>query len=323
MDVRQLNALVAVADHGSFSAAADALHTVQSNVSAHVARLEQELGATLYDRAAGRLTEEGATVVARARRITAELDGLVADVGALRHDIRGSTRFGVIGTTARWLVPRVLRVMGERHPGVHLVVVEATSTSLEPQISSGSLDLAVVNLPVPEGDLVSEALFDEDLMLVVPAGHPLARIQEVGVEDLAGLQLLLPPLGTAFRGEIEGAAAGAGFTLTPLAELDGVRLIASLAMEGLGPAILPATALPATRPDGLAGRRWSKLVVRGLPRRRVGIAQRRRGLPAAPARALLDVLRDIAGGATDPEGLYPPGTPLDATKSTSQQGVRS
>ncbi len=65
MDLRQLNALVAVADNGGFSAAADALHTVQSNVSAHIARLERELGATLIDRSAGRLTQEGETVLAR------------------------------------------------------------------------------------------------------------------------------------------------------------------------------------------------------------------------------------------------------------------
>src|SRR5258708_39078279 len=68
MDLRQLAALVAVAETGTFSAAADVLHTVQSNVSTHVARLERELGVTLVDRAAGRLTEEGEAVVARARR---------------------------------------------------------------------------------------------------------------------------------------------------------------------------------------------------------------------------------------------------------------
>ncbi|HET7721324.1 MAG TPA: LysR family transcriptional regulator, partial [Acidimicrobiales bacterium] len=73
MDLRQLAALVAVAETGTFSAAAEALHTVQSNVSTHVARLERELGVTLVDRAAGRLTEEGELVVARARRIQGEL----------------------------------------------------------------------------------------------------------------------------------------------------------------------------------------------------------------------------------------------------------
>src|SRR3954452_2275687 len=96
MDLRQLNAVVAVADNGSFSAAADALHTVQSNVSTHVARLERELGAPLIDRTNGcRLTEEGQAVVERARRVAAELDALVADVAALRHEGRGSVRLGV------------------------------------------------------------------------------------------------------------------------------------------------------------------------------------------------------------------------------------
>src|SRR5687768_11421630 len=155
MDLRQLAALVAVADHGTFSAAADALHTVQSNVSTHIARLEKELGATLVDRSAGRLTEEGEAVVERARRVSAELDALVADVAAFRSDVSGNVRIGIIGTTARWLVPLLLTEMAERHPGVHLVIVEATSTSLEPRLASGSLDLAVVNLPLPAPDLLA------------------------------------------------------------------------------------------------------------------------------------------------------------------------
>ena len=74
MDLRQLAALTAVSDAGSFSAAARRLHTVQSNVSTHVARLENELGATLVDRATGTLTEEGDVVALRARRIQHELE---------------------------------------------------------------------------------------------------------------------------------------------------------------------------------------------------------------------------------------------------------
>src|SRR5205823_15031683 len=100
MDLRQLGALVAVADHRSFSAAARALHTVQSNVSTHVAHLERELGVTLVDRNTSRLTEEGERVVARARRIQSELDALVADVAAVRSEVVGVSRIVVIGTTA-------------------------------------------------------------------------------------------------------------------------------------------------------------------------------------------------------------------------------
>src|SRR3954447_8856049 len=129
MDLRQLAALVAVADTGTFSAAADALHTVQSNISTHVARLERELGATLVDRAAGRLTEEGELVVARARRIHAELDALAADVTSLRADVAGATRLGMIGTTGRWLVPAVLVAMETRHPKVKVTVLEGNTTN--------------------------------------------------------------------------------------------------------------------------------------------------------------------------------------------------
>src|SRR3954453_315023 len=98
MDLRQLAALVAVAETGTFSAAADALHTVQSNISTHIARLERELGATLVDRAAGRLTEGGEAVVARARRVQAELDAMTSDVNSMRAEIVGHARMGVIGT---------------------------------------------------------------------------------------------------------------------------------------------------------------------------------------------------------------------------------
>src|SRR3954469_9021212 len=112
MDLRQLNAVVAVADSGSFSAAADNLPTVQSNVSTHVARLERELGVSLIDRSDGcRLTEEGQAVVERARRINAELEARVAGGASLGHAAAGSGRIGMIGTTARWLVPRLLEAM--------------------------------------------------------------------------------------------------------------------------------------------------------------------------------------------------------------------
>jgi DNA-binding transcriptional LysR family regulator len=305
MDLRQLQALVAVAEQGTFSAAADHLATVQSNVSAHIRRLEKELGATLVDRSAGRLTEEGQAVVDRARRIEAELESIVSDVASMRHDVTGRVRVGIIGTTARWLVPRLLGEMGRLHPGVALEIVDATSTSLEPQLVNGRLDLAVVNLPLPAPELTTTPLFDEDLLLFVPRDSPLADQwagQEVDLADLGDLFLFLPPRGTSFRDLLDDAAARADVTLVARAELDGLRLIASLAISGQGAAILPATAVPEhlqfeTRP----------IAVRGLPRRNVGVAQRKRGLPGAPARAFLAVLHDVVRTDAHPEfGLHLP-----------------
>lgn len=302
MDLRQLQALVAVEDHGTFSAAADALATVQSNVSAHIARLEKELKATLVDRQAGRLTEEGRAVAERARRIQAELLAIVADVSALRHEVTGHVRVGIIGTTARWLVPRLLDVVGSRHPGVHLEIVDATSTSLEPQLISGRLDVAVVNLPVPDRELRTELLFSEDLLLFVPVDHPLAGRGEIDLASLADIELLLPPRGTALRDQLDRVAEAAGVRLQTRADVDGIRLIASLIVAGQGASVLPATAVPETT----AGRARA-VRVRGLPRREVGVASRRRGLPSAPARAFLEVLRDVVtNDAEEGAGLYLP-----------------
>jgi DNA-binding transcriptional LysR family regulator len=288
MDFRQLAALTAIADHGSFSAAAKALFTVQSNVSAHVARLERELGVTLVDRSRGCLTEEGEVVVARARAVQNELDAIYADLASRGKEVAGDARLGVIGTTARWLVPQVLTALRVAHPRVRAIVVESPTTALLPQLTAGQVDAAVVNLPVDDSDLTIEPLFAEDMYLLVTSNHPLAGHVEVTLAELADHRLLLPAPGTALRADIEAEAARAGIHLDPLAEIDGVRLMTSLAFEGFGATIVPATAVP-----GWIKGDFVRIPVRGLPPRQVGLARRRRAVPSAPARAVVDVLLDV------------------------------
>ena len=288
MDLRQLAAVTAVADHHSFSAAARALHTVQSNVSTHIARLEHELGTSLVDRSTGLLTEAGELVVGRARRIQAELEALTADVASSLGEISGHVRLGVIGTTGRWLVPMLLSELAEAHPKIRLVVVDATTTSLVPQLAAGSLDLAVVNLPATDPDVETEVLFDEEHVVLVAEGHSLAKERAIGLEQLAGVPLLLEPPGTGFRDDLDADAARVGITLTPQAEVDGMRLLASLAYQGFGAAILPASAIVEWT-DGT----WRTVSLHGTTPRAVGLATPRRGRLAAPARATIDVLRQV------------------------------
>jgi DNA-binding transcriptional LysR family regulator len=288
MDFRQLAALAAIADHGSFSAAAKALFTVQSNVSAHVARLERELGATLVDRSRGRLTEEGEVVVARARAVQHELDAIYADLASRGKEVAGEAKLGVIGTTARWLVPQVLTALRSTHPRVRAIVVESPTTALLPQLAAGQLDAAVVNLPVDDPDLVIDPMFAEDMYLVVANSHPLAGRTEVGLAALADHRMLLPAPGTGLRADIEAEASRAGVRLEPMAEIDGVRLMTSLAFEGFGATVVPATAVP-----GWLKGDFVRIPVRGLPPRQVGLARRRRAVPSAPARAVVDVLVDV------------------------------
>jgi len=304
MDLRQLASLVAVAETGTFSAAATKLHTVQSNVSTHVARLEKELGVTLVDRAAGRLTEEGEVVVARARRVQAELEALTADVASLRDEVAGQVSLGIIGTTARWLMPPLLTAMAERHPKVRILTLEANTTALLPQLVAGSLDVGVVNLPAIDPEVVVQPIFEEQLILVVPPDHPLLGARRVGIAELAEHELLLTPPGTSIRVLLDEAADAAGVRLQPKAELDGLRLIASLCFEGYGAGVLPATAIP----RWLTAGDWRVIPLPELPRRCVALGCRKRALASAPSLAFQEVIRNVvADQAAAHPGVHPTG----------------
>lgn len=301
MDLRQLQAFLAVVEHGGFTAAARATHTVQSNISTHVARLERELEATLIDRSTGRPTEEGDAVLTRVRRIQTELASLQADVSSLRGSPRGTVRIGIIGTTARWLTPLLVESLAVESPDIQLVVTDGTTRSLELRLLDGELDFGLVSLPVEDPEIRTTALFDEDHVVVGPDDHPLAKIEgDVDLAELAKHKLLLAAPGTPFRQEVDETFRVKGLRAQPKLEVDGLRLLASLAFQGFGVAIVPATAAP-----GWIGGPWTRIRVEGLSRRTVGLAARRRGMPTVAAQATVEVLRKVvAAHAPDVQGLH-------------------
>ena len=271
MDVRQLSALVAIADHGTFSAAARSLFTVQSNVSSHIARLEKELGTVLVDRSQGGLTEDGERVVERARRILHELEDIAAEVATADGEVAGDVRLGMLGTTARWLLPRLLSVLGTEHPMVRAIVSEGSTSVLIPGLVSGRFNAGVIHLPVDDPELTLEPLFAEDLLLVVHAEHPLAGRQELSLRELSAHRLLLPPAGSALRRVLDRAAAGAGRrACAPRRRSTVSGCWPRSALDGHGAAIVPATAA-----RGVDGRRVL-VPVPELPPRVVALAHRRR-----------------------------------------------
>jgi LysR family hydrogen peroxide-inducible transcriptional activator len=301
MDLRQLQAFLAVVEHGGFTAAARATHTVQSNISTHVARLERELEATLIDRSTGRPTEEGEAVLTRVRRIQTELASLQADVSSLRGSPRGTVRLGIIGTTARWLTPILVETLAVESPDIQLVVTDGTTRSLELRLLDGELDVGLVSLPVEDPEIRTTALFDEDHVVVGPNDHPLAKIEgPVDLAELAKHKLMLAAPGTPFRQEVDETFRAKGLRVQAKLEVDGLRLLASLAFQGFGVAIVPATAAP-----GWVGGDWTRIQVEGLSRRTVGLAARRRGMPTVAAQATVSVLRKVvATHAPELQGLH-------------------
>lgn len=302
MEIRQLEALVGIAEHGTFSSAAEALGTVQSNISNRIARLESELGSELIDRASGALTESGDVVVERARRILGEVSAIAADVSELTADIRGRVSMGMIGTAGRWIVPLLLEAQRRTFPHISLRITEGTNSVIEPQLVSGVLDLAVLAWPVAAPELSEVDLYSEDLVLIAAKDHPLANRKSVTFAELEPFEILLPYPGTPIRREIDEASHAQGVDLKPLIELDGLRTIASMTFDGHGPSILPSTMLSTHLRAN-----FRAVPIEGIAQRRVCLVRRRFGFPAAPVRAIHSLLSTVVREASQvPLGVVVP-----------------
>ena len=250
MDIRQLEALLAVAEEGSFTAAADRLHTVQSNISGHVHQLEAELGVPLLVR--GRRgtvpTEFGVLVLDRARAVRSELEALRKDLSMLQGLETGHATLGVVGTVSRSLVPALVVEMRRVAPALSLRLTEGASERLAVEVAERELASAVVTEPVTDPRLVVEHLRDEDLVGLVPAALVLGADEPVPLAIFADHPIILPPRGNPLRDEVDDAARAEHVELRVPIEVEGIRLIADLVASGAGVSILPETAVPNDHP---------------------------------------------------------------------------
>lgn len=295
MELRHLETLLAIAEEGSFTAAADALATVQSNVSDQVRQLEAELGVPLLvrSRRGAAPTEFGLLVLERARRVQRELEAMRGDLALLQGLEAGYARLGVVGTASRWLVPALVADLRERAPGVRLRVNEGASERLFAELVDGELAQAIVTEPVNDRRLTVETLLEEDLIGLVGYDVDLPR-EPVPLAAFAKLSLVLPPDPNPLRIEVDRAAEEAGITLDVPVEVEGIRLIADLVVAGDYASILPETAIPleltnarTVRLGGLPPRRLAMVTARDAQMSLADLAVRDsvRGLVAAHMKA--------------------------------------
>jgi LysR family transcriptional regulator, nitrogen assimilation regulatory protein len=271
MELRHLQVLLAVAEQGSFTGAADSLRTVQSNVSEQVRQLEAELGVPLIVRNRRRAvpTEFGVRVLERARHIRSELDALEKDLSMLQGLQTGHATVGVVGTVSRWLVPNVVAEMRRSAPGVSIRVTEGASERLAAEVAERVLAQAVVTEPVRDSRLTIEHVLDERMVGVVPAAMPMGTGAPVALRTLAEHPMILPPTGNPLRTELDAVAHEEGVALHVPVEVEGVRLIADLVAAGAGVSIMPETAVPADYP------RLRTISIARMPPRRLALVAAR------------------------------------------------
>jgi LysR family transcriptional regulator, transcription activator of glutamate synthase operon len=238
MELRQLRYLDAVARRRSFTLAALDLHIAQSALSQQVAQLERELGVELLRRTTRRVevTEAGELVLARARRALAEADGVRADLDALKGLVLGTVRLGGVPQVGPVHPVALIADFTRAHPGVAITVRDDVAGTLLGQLRDGDLDLvlALVDPDQLEG-LDGVRLLDEELVVIAPLDHPIARAKRVRVERLATEALVAYGAGSALSDTLLALVPGGRV----VAEANDLETVRELTARGIGVTLMP------------------------------------------------------------------------------------
>lgn len=245
--LRQLEYLVAVAENGTFGAAAEAVHVSQPAMSAQIAELEQKLGVTLFerDRRGARVTPEGEALVTAARRVLGEAEQLVRLASDRRGDLVGQLALGVIPTMAPYLLPTVVREIRRRYPATELQLRELRTADLVHGMLDGTIDLGLLAAPVPELERGAEVveLARDPFVLALPDGHPLAGKVRLPQAALSGLPMLLLEEGHCLRTHAENACSQIGAGTLGSFQATGLPSLSQMVAAGMGATLLPACAI--------------------------------------------------------------------------------
>lgn len=201
----KLRAFVAVADSGSFSKAADALGVSQPSISRMLSDLESDWGLRLFDRGRGgaAITSEGESVLQHARDICIAASALDSRVEELSSGSAGCLRIGTFSSVAtHWLPPAIKRLREDR-PGVSYELLTGDYYELERWVLEGRVDMAFARIPAAADGLDSISVADDEMMAVLPKGHPLAENGRISPEQMCGYPfMLLEKGGKAIIGSI-------------------------------------------------------------------------------------------------------------------------
>jgi len=224
MDLVLLRTLIAVADAGTITDAADQMHVSQSALSRRLQQLEADLGAQLLVRTRHgvELTDLGRQSLDEGRGIVARYDRVRQSIAEQQRLERGTVRIGGGATATSFVLPGAIAAFQSGHPGIRFYVKEAGSREVAASVSAGDLELGILTLPLADRGLDMETLFTDEIVPVVRADHPLATTTDLAVDDLEGLPVVAFEAGTAIRQRIDGALVAADVHVDVVMELRSI-----------------------------------------------------------------------------------------------------
>lgn len=300
MELHQLRYFQAVARFRSFTRAAKHERISQPSLSQQIRKLEDELGAQLFDRLGRRirLTAFGERFQEHALRILNNLEDARRDVKAMLGLHSGKAFVGVIPTVAPYLLPQALRRCSEAFPEITIDIVEDLTQGLMKGLTDGDLDLALLSLPVEAPELVAEPLLHERMLLAVPKRHPLwQRRRRVSLKEVAHEPFLLLKDGHCFRDDVLEVCKRAQLNLRIIFEGGQFDTLMAMVSAGTGVTLLPE----------MASRRYRNRDDAGLiefdppqPSRTIGIVRAKGKFQTPAAKVFIEALHHLGQARSHP-----------------------
>ncbi|MGH2831657.1 MAG: LysR substrate-binding domain-containing protein, partial [Solirubrobacteraceae bacterium] len=298
LNVDRLRVLSEVAQHGSFSAAAQALSYTQSAVSQQIATLESEAGVALLQRLPRgvRLTGPGQTLLEHTEGILTRLQAAQEELSAIAGLRGGQLLMASFPTAGATLMPLAIAAFRASYPDVELTLAEGEPEEIAPRLAAGEFDLALLfdfaeSKQAPIRELKRVQLLEDPMYLALPQVHPLARKRSLRLEDLRSEAWVQTSSSSPCARHVVHCCHAAGFEPRVSFESDDYQTVQGLVSAGVGVALIPELALSGVRDD---------IVVRALsphpPVRQVtaALASETRLIPAATA--MLRMLESAAAG---------------------------
>jgi LysR family transcriptional regulator, hydrogen peroxide-inducible genes activator len=288
--LRQLQYLKLLAEHGSFSRAAEAAHVSQPALSAGVQELEKILGGPVVERTRGavQLTAVGAEAVKRAEDVLARTEDLVEAARNAGKPLSGRFRLGVIPTIAPFLLPATLPRLKAKHPALRLFLREDLTPRLVAQLKTGQLDAAVIALPYEAAGIDHARIGYDEILAAAPAGHPVASAETLQASDLRHSDLILLEDGHCLRDQALAAFDIDAPRGADVFAASSLHTLVQMIDAGLGVSFLPGMAVRAglTRGSGVV----TRAIAADAPHREIVVAWRSGSSRAAEARLLAEAL---------------------------------
>ena len=287
LTLNELRYIVAVAQERSFGRAAAKCFVSQPALSVAIQKLEEELGAPLFERGKTEITitPVGERIVEQAQKVLEEAARIREIAIGGRNQLVGTLRLGIIHTVAPYLLPDLIRELHEAAPQMPLDIEETLTENLEAGLRTGRVDAAIIALPFGPPGVVTELMYEEPFQVVVPQGHKWARRKAIAPDELASEHTILLNVGHCFRNQVLDACPELNQSDAQVTRTNSLETVRNMVASGLGVSVLPR--------DALTPRYHNQLVVpvpftKPVPSRRIALAYRR----SFPRPAAIAAIRD-------------------------------